>query len=317
MKKLRIDTAVPEGRENEFGCSLFAARPVISSQGIHARRINYCGPEDLFQEKQKGYLKAPRNDGEKFIFTAPAERKFELSQFAEDIINKRISKTELPRLSQIYTIATKFADEVAATLLKEEASKATLYSKSQVRRRVNAFTNLRIRTWIDYLRRQDLGLAIDSPETFEERNEDGDLVGFSQKNDEWIFLEDRINPFHQDPHEVLIALERDQILEKALKILAERHTRRAREYMAIVAVILGRPELGDWTILASLAKTQKNTLTFHAIRTLATIIKSLYPVEETRKSKIVKVKRTSSKVLKMNMRKTHPLWRGDDFKDAA
>ena len=87
--------------------------------------------------------------------------------------------------------------------------------------------------------------------------------------------------------------------------------------MAIIAMILERPELSDCTILTGLTNIQINILTFHAIQTLSRIVAKLYPVTKQGKNKKFKVRRTSFKVLKELKRKKAPLWNEDDFKEAA
>ena len=209
-------------------------------------------------------------------------------------------------LSKIYTIKDKFAEEVATTLIREEYEQERLYTKSEVRKRIHTFINLRSRTWFDLVTKARLAADIASLGIVVEMNEEGEIVDHAETNHEWSCSEDRKNPFHQDQLEVIIAKEEEQVLEQALKLMAARRTRRAEEHLAIIAVLLHRPELADFAILTDLTNDQKTILKFHAIRTLSRTMERLYPVTQSGKNRNVKIRRTPFRILKELMRKTPP-----------
>lgn len=311
------------GFEAGSACSL--DRLASGLPGVHGGTDKTGFEEDCSRIHQEGGNDSETKGGAKedntdsFIFSDPGSRWFEFNQLADGIIGRRIDHhAGLRNFSKIYAIKDKFADEVATTLIREECAKECLYTKSEVRKKICVFLNLRIRTWFDLVTKERLAAAcIDSAETFVEMNEEGEIVDQSVVNHEWSISEDRKNPFHQDQIEVIIAKEEEQVLEQALKLMASRHTRRAKEHLAIVSVLLDRPDLVDFTIPKNLTVSQKYIQKCQAIKTLSRTMKKLYPVAKSGKSKKVKIRRTPFKILKQHMRKTPPLWNEDDFNKAA
>ena len=309
----------------DAGSAFSSIRPVTALPGMQVGKERTSFTEDFPQKQlkegddndKKGKIKPKTIDAGRFIFSDPKSRWFEFNQFAEGIIDKRIEKADLLRLSGIYKIKEAFADEVANTILREESEQDRPYTKSEARRRVHTFINVRIRTWLDLLQKQDLTASVVSSETVVEYNEEGDVIELAQGNHEWSPSEDRKNPFHQDQLEVMIAKEEELVLEKALKVMASKRTRRAKQHLAIIAKLLGRPDLADQAVLEGLTRHQMNILTFHAIKRLATIVGQLYPVSKIVKTTRVKISRSPFKILKEIYRKNPALWHDEDNFDAA
>lgn len=310
----------------DVGSAYSSGWPDTNLPGMHGETDETGFDEDCLHVQQDGGNDSETRGGvkkdnaEPFMFSDPESRWFEFSQFADLIIGRRIEKNDgLLNLSGIYTIRTEFAEEVATRLLQEEVEKKILYTRAEASKRIHAFINLRIRTWLNLLRKQDLITSTVSSETIVEKNEEGEVIDLGKIDHESRFSEDNKNPFHHDQLEVMLAEERELVLEKALKIMASKHTRRSREYMALIARLLGRPELTDDTILNGLTNYQINILTFHAInKRLSTIVRQLYPVEKTRKTKHHKIPKTPFKILKKIYRKKPALWNNEcNFNEAA
>jgi hypothetical protein len=293
MKKYQQDS-----REFGFGTDICHLTDGISKrqQNKHVKKVK--------SEKDKSQALKEKE----FIFTDPASRKFELSQFAMDIIDYRIRKAELLGVSGIYTIKEKYANKVADRLLWEESDRGKLYSKSEAKKRIHTFINIRIRTWFDLRLKFDLKAGVDSPESIIVKDEKGDTVDFCSIYQDDDYSEDQKNPIHRNPLEIMLAKEKDIVHEKALKAMAAKRTLRSREHLAIVAMTLDRPELADYTILKDFTNTERNVLKFHAIKKLCAIVQRLYPVEAKRETTHAKIKKTPFKILKEIYRKKPALW---------
>lgn len=323
MEKYREEEAEVLGFE--AGSADSSDWPETDLPGMHEETAETGFDEDCSHvQRQKGENcsetkeETEEDNASSFIFSDPRSRWFEFNQFADRIIGRRIDrKSGLRNLSKIYAIKDKFAEEVATRLIREECDQGCLYTKSEVRKRIHAFINLRIRTWLDLVTKERLASDIASSGTVVEINEEGEITDLAETNHEWNISEDRKNPFHQDQLEVMIAKEEEQVLEQALKLMASKRTRRAKEHLAIIAVLLDLPDLADFTIYEKLTNNQKYIQKCQAIKTLSRTMEKLYPVTKSVKNKKVKIRRTPFRILKGLMRETSRLWNENDFNNVA
>ena len=128
------------------------------------------------------------------MFSDPSSRWFEFNQMADRMTSRRIDKhADLRNLSGIYTGKDKFAKGVATNMVRKEFENKVPFTKAEVRKLINGYINLRIRTWLDLLAKQGLAAYIASFGTVVEMDENGEIVDYGEVNPEWSISEDRKN----------------------------------------------------------------------------------------------------------------------------